>query len=284
MHFLPFVGLLGALTLFKNLGESTAKPIKPVVIELRIAKNMGANISTATDFPLLIVRDVVLSDRDVPSFTEYRPNSTTVTILEHFIAMHRQKRKASIFKKRQDLEKRKNKECKKKKKKNYKLCEGVYKMFWNAATRQCEFCDKGKVPNPKGEKCIDPETPEHEKERGRCPEGKILDPSVSGQDHTTLYPKCIDKDQQNRCPEGQSESTPTKSQTSKCAPDDDPNKKCEDDGTYVHKSIGLDGKLKKSCRLTREKEQEKAKKTDDKTGKTGNKGRQDEARKKRQGE
>jgi hypothetical protein len=79
-----------------------------------------------------------------------------------------------------------------------------------------------------------------------------------------MNPKCIDKDQKDRCPVGQADSTPTKSKPGKCAPDPEPDKKCDNQDTYLHKAVGPGGKLKKSCRLSREKEQKKLTKTNEK--------------------
>lgn len=72
-----------------------------------------------------------------------------------------------------------------------------------------------------------------------------------------MNPKCVDKNQQNRCPEGQSISTASKDKPGKCAPDPEPDKRCQNNDDYVHKDIGPDGKIKNSCRLNREKEEKK---------------------------
>lgn len=77
------------------------------------------------------------------------------------------------------------------------------------------------------------------------------------QDENTENPKCIGEDEKDKCGEGESESTPTRNKPPKCAPDDEPDKKCEDEGTYDHKEIGKNGKMKHSCRTTREREKEK---------------------------
>lgn len=174
--------LLGTLSLNLLLGELNAKPLSSALIELRIRKDVDLHVNASNDRPLLTVRDVILIDRNISHLPDYPPNSTTVAIMEHFFAMYRQKREASNFKEQEDLELRqphkKRKACKKKK---YKKCDGVYKMFWNTATKQCDLCPVGKEPDAKTDKCVDPETPEQEKERGKCPPGKKLDPNVPGQ-------------------------------------------------------------------------------------------------------
>lgn len=75
-----------------------------------------------------------------------------------------------------------------------------------------------------------------------------------------MNPKCIDKDQKDRCPKGQADSTPTKSKPGQCAQDPEPDEKCDNKDTYLHKAVGKDGKLKKSCRLSKENEQKKSQK------------------------
>jgi hypothetical protein len=99
--------------------------------------------------------------------------------------MHRQKREASDFlraealEKTQDLGKRRTKKCDKKHK--YKLCDGPIGMFMNAVTKACEPCPKGQEPSAKGDKCETPENQEERNNRGNCPPGKIMDPTVPNQ-------------------------------------------------------------------------------------------------------
>lgn len=183
MRLLFPAGLLCTLQVCSHLGETSAKPLTSLV-ELSIRREFSAD-----GLPFMSVRDVVLTDRESFPLTDYQPNSTTVTVLDHLLAMHRQKRETSIYMKRKELSKRqtfggRTKQCEKKKK--YKLCDGIYKMFWNALTKTCETCEAGKEPTSKGDKCVEPETPEQEKERGKCPLGKKLDPNVPGQVSATL--------------------------------------------------------------------------------------------------
>lgn len=276
--------LLGAIQVCSLLGESVATPVNSGVVELRIRKNLDVDSIVSGGASFITARDLLFVERDITTLPKYQPNSTTVTILEHLALMHRQKRDGAILNKREEAEKSQNLDKRKKKcgkKRKYKKCDnGPYDYFWNAQTKKCEMCPAQQKPTPKGDKCEKPETPEEQKARGKCPPGKILDPAVPGQvsclwklfsvssttvasllnimqNENTLNPKCVNKDQQNRCPGGQSESTPTKNKPGKCAPDPEPNKKCQNKDTYVHKGIGPDGKIKKSCRLSREKETQK---------------------------
>jgi hypothetical protein len=57
----------------------------------------------------------------------------------------------------------------------------------NAVTKACEPCPKGQEPSAKGDKCETPETEEEKANRGRCPLGKILDPSIPGQVSQSQY-------------------------------------------------------------------------------------------------
>jgi hypothetical protein len=77
----------------------------------------------------------------------------------------------------------------------------------------------------------------------------------------------------------------------KCAPDSESDKKCDNKDTYLHKAVGKYGKLKKSCRLSKEKEMKKNPKTnenlakskanmeDEKKGKTDEKNKNTQDRK-----
>lgn len=184
MNFVSLSGLLGALQVCSYVAIVVGKPVHPMGIELRIRKNLSTQSIGGNNAPVMSVREVPLAGQNTFDFPEYQPNTTTVTILEYLLDMHRQKRRAITIYKREELQKRGvvkagSNECKKKKKD--KLCEGRSKMFWNAVTKQCEACDAGKDPSPKGDKCVTPETPEEELKRGKCPPGKRLDPAVSDQ-------------------------------------------------------------------------------------------------------
>jgi len=312
-------GLVGALQVCSYIGKLTAKPVQPVVIELRVRKDLDYyNPDAINGIPYMSVNNVVLSSgfNDTAEFSDYQPISTTVTILKYLLAMRDQQRQASSFIKREELEKRQTfaghtRKCDKKKKK-YKLCDGIYDMVWNSVTKKCEICGKGMEPNGKTDKCVKKETPEDEKERGKCPLGMKLDPKVKGQvsyhhfflletsstglvgslclhymylnfellnlmqDDKTPNPKCVDKDgkdgkDQNRCPKGQSQSSSTVSKPGKCAPDDEPDKKCTAKDTVVFKGIGPNGKIKNSCRTTRDQEWKKTQKFRDNLDKAKNK-------------
>jgi hypothetical protein len=183
MRFFSSVGLLGTLQVCL-IGESIATPAQPPLVELRIKRDVDVSAVKSGSIPFLAVRDVFQRDLTF-SPSDYEPNSTTVTVLEHLLAMQRQKREGAEFMRRSELEKRQTfggrtpgKECKKKK---YKKCDGIYKMFWNLTTQKCDLCPAGKKPTETSDKCVDEETPEQEKERGRCPPGMKLDPSVPGQ-------------------------------------------------------------------------------------------------------
>lgn len=173
-------------------GESNANPLNPTVVEVRIPKNSFLGGSGYAGGPSIAVNNIALNARDVRAISDYTPHSTTIATIEHLLRMQRQKREAVVFMKREAellepynvLSMRKRQEgpkCDKKKKKKYKLCDGIYKMFWNAATKSCEACKAGQEPTPKADQCVDPETPEDEKKRGKCPVEKIFDPAVPGQ-------------------------------------------------------------------------------------------------------
>lgn len=92
------------------------------------------------------------------------------------------------------------------------------------------------------------------------------------QDENTLNPKCVDKDgNNNNCPEGQSQSSATKSKPGKCAPDPEPNKKCDNPDLEPFKEVGPDGNMKTTCRTTRQKEEKKQLTASDKVRQAGNK-------------
>lgn len=60
-------------------------------------------------------------------------------------------------------------------------------------------------------------------------------------------------------------STKQKDKPAECAPDDDPDKKCDGEAdTELFKEVGPDGKMKSSCRSTKEKEDKKNKQIKDK--------------------
>lgn len=177
--------ILGVLQLGSSyIAGAVAKPLS-TGLELRIPKNLGLDPYPLNAHLNITVHEVVLPDHDILPYPEYNPNSATTAILNGLVVMQRQKREASIINKNDDSKNRRailsdnNRKCKKKKKN--KLCDGIYKMVWNAITRQCEACPEGQKPSEKGDKCIVPETPEEEKERGKCPQGQKLDPSIPGQ-------------------------------------------------------------------------------------------------------
>lgn len=183
MRFLFTAGLLSALQVSSYIGEATAKPLNSVLVELRIRKYFDAYALSPDSLPLITVNEVSAVDSSISAAPDFQPNSTTMSILEGLFLMQRQQREAKRFMKR-EIAKRQipsghgRPECKKK---LYKLCDGIYKMFWNNATNKCESCEVGEIPNPLADRCEKPESEEEEKERGKCPPGKKLDPSVPNQ-------------------------------------------------------------------------------------------------------
>jgi hypothetical protein len=73
----------------------------------------------------------------------------------------------------------------------------------------------------------------------------------------------VDKDNKN-CPSGQTMSTARKDKPSACAPDAEPDKKCDKKDTEMFKEVGPDGKMKSTCRSTKAKEDNKKKELKDK--------------------
>jgi len=128
----------------------------------------------------------------------------------------------------------------------------------------CKACPKGQKPDKDQTKCVS----NGGKEQGKCEDGKVLDPAAGGQDANTDNPKCI-SDDDNKCPEGQRAESRRKGRNvddstyePNCAPDDDPDFKCDDTNTYDHKTIE-DGKIKHSCRPTKKHEEDKKNKYDE---------------------
>jgi hypothetical protein len=90
-------------------------------------------------------------------------------------------------------------------------------------------------------------------------------------DANTLNPKCVDRDSKNNCPEGQSQSSPTKNKPGTCAPDLEPDKKCDNPDLEPFKEVGPDGNMKTTCRTTRQKEEKKQLTASDKVREAGKK-------------
>ncbi|KAH8730567.1 hypothetical protein GQ44DRAFT_768328 [Phaeosphaeriaceae sp. PMI808] len=261
MRVFTSMGMLGMLQVCLIIGETFASPTQKTLVELRIKRDVDETSMELGSIPFLAVRDVFLRDMDF-SHSDHEPNSTTIVVLEHLLAIQRQKREGAEFMRRSELEKRQTfggrkqpgDDCKKKK---YKKCSGIYEMYWDEKAKKCDLCPAGKKPTETSDKCIDQDTPEQEKERGKCPPGMKLDPSVPGQNENTLNPKCVNKDDKNSCPEGHTQSSATKKNPGKCAPDPEPNKKCDNKDLEPFKEIGADGKMKTTCRTTRERETKK---------------------------
>ncbi|KAF7541548.1 hypothetical protein G7Z17_g11937 [Cylindrodendrum hubeiense] len=153
-----------------------------------------------------------------------------------------------------------------------------------AEDKTCQSCSGNEEPNSTGIKCVDPtaedddggeleiEPPENEEEKderqGNCPDGKILDPSIGGQDSSTEDPKCI-ADDDEKCPSGQIAASRKKGSTfdddtyePECGKDSDPDFECSDLKTFDYKYISPGGGLsvQHSCRDTQETEEKKKEK------------------------
>ncbi|PGH20075.1 hypothetical protein AJ80_03725 [Polytolypa hystricis UAMH7299] len=130
--------------------------------------------------------------------------------------------------------------------------------------KQCQKCDANKVADDTGKACKDKDA--NSDKKGKCPDGQILDPAQGGQDANTEKPKCIGDDDK-KCPEGETAETRRANRKvdneadyePSCAPDDDPNHKCDDKNTYDHRHA-VDGKIKHTCRSTRKTQEDKQKK------------------------
>ncbi|KAF2261260.1 hypothetical protein CC78DRAFT_583904 [Lojkania enalia] len=230
-----FVGALSLSTLVSQIDANNG-----IMVELRIRMSDVVKPSL-NERSLFEVRDAsIIADGGFSSFLAERADNSTLSQIEEIV----QKRQASNNNNNAGT-------CKKTQRCYYKT------MVYNEKTQQCENCPSGQQANAAGDKCEKPKTDQERKEQGKCPDGQKLDPAVPGQDELTENPKCVDKDSKD-CPEGQTMSTPKKDQPSKCAPDDEPDKKCDNEpDTELYKEIGPDGKMKSSCRSTKEKEEKK---------------------------
>ncbi|KAH6987473.1 hypothetical protein BKA56DRAFT_669124 [Ilyonectria sp. MPI-CAGE-AT-0026] len=131
--------------------------------------------------------------------------------------------------------------------------------------KMCRSCSGKQKPNSTGKKCVDPTSDKDKnKNRGRCPKGKIIDLSIGGQDSSTKNPKCI-ADDDRKCPSGQIAASRRKGSIfddtykPECGKDSNPNFKCKDSNTFDYKYFGKGGNrlVQHSCRATQEYERRK---------------------------
>ncbi|RDL40703.1 uncharacterized protein BP5553_00682 [Venustampulla echinocandica] len=125
--------------------------------------------------------------------------------------------------------------------------------------KKCKKCPAGQKADTAGKTCV---ATRPEKEKGKCPDGLVLDPAEGGQDAKTEKPQCI-ADDDKRCPAGQSAATrrgkaPNEADyTPDCGIDDDPNHMCPDPKTFDHREIPINSdRIKHSCRSTRKTQNE----------------------------
>jgi hypothetical protein len=132
---------------------------------------------------------------------------------------------------------------------------------------KCKKCAAGQRPNPLKTGCIpDSKKPDNTPDdKGKCPNGKVLDPAEGGQDKNTNNPKCLPDD---KCAQG---SVPTSRQKddadgkgkATCVTDskeaDKP--KCASNEYRFVTDAG--GKAKYECRKTRKFDKEKESKFED---------------------
>ncbi|CAI6338037.1 unnamed protein product [Periconia digitata] len=245
--------ILGAVSLCSLLPQSFATPNNDgVLAELRIEKS-------TTDATTSVLGAAVHRDGDISPSPLKRAEETIIAKIEDLV------RGDDLIEKRQTNKKNKTKKTnKKKKKKDCAAKKGKCKKDNYARdpeTGKCKKCPEGQKVNPDGDGCEeDTQSEDEKKKQGKCPDGKELDPEAPDQDELTENPKCVDKEKNDECPEGQSKSTKTASQPSKCAPDDERNKKCKGKDTFPFKKIGDDGKMSTTCRSTPEKEKSKSEK------------------------
>lgn len=238
--------LVGALSLSTLVSQAIAD--EPIMVELRLRKSNNVMKRGVNGGPALEVRDAsIIADGGFSSFLAERANNSTLSQIEEI-----------LHKRQTNKDKDDKGKCKKAPKCYYDS------MVYSEKTQKCEDCPRGEKASKDGTKCEKPKTEKEQKEQGKCPDGKKLDPSVKGQDELTENPKCVDKDSKD-CPEGQSMSTPRKDKKAECAPDDEPDKKCDKEkDTELFKEVGPDGKMKSTCRSTKEKEDKKNKMIKDK--------------------
>lgn len=131
--------------------------------------------------------------------------------------------------------------------------------------KMCQSCSGKQKPNSTGKKCVDPKSDKDKNNnQGRCPNGKIIDHSVGGQDSSTKNPKCI-ADDDEKCPSGQIAASRRKGSTfddtyePECGKDSNPKFECKDPNTFDYKYFGKGGDrlVQHSCRATQEYEKRK---------------------------
>lgn len=123
-------------------------------------------------------------------------------------------------------------------------------------------CPEGKKPSKDGEDCI---TKPDADTKGKCAEGKILDPAEGGQTKDNEKPVCIDEP---GCKDGEVPSQPLfkplfGAGSANCVKKPDDDKSCEK-GQYKLYKAGGDGKATGECVDTRKTAAEKKKAEEDK--------------------
>lgn len=123
------------------------------------------------DGPLLELRDAsIIADGGFSSFLAERAGNSTLSQIEEIV----QKRQASN-------DKNNDGKCKKTVKCHYSS------MVYSEKSQKCEDCPAGQKASKDGSKCEKPKSPAEQKEQGKCPDGKKLDPSVKGQVNSAIY-------------------------------------------------------------------------------------------------
>jgi hypothetical protein len=164
--------LLGALQIYTFLGQTLgdASPDnKGMVVEFRVKK--PAAVKRASDLSLGVVRDAaILVDGGVSDMLNIRSSGdSTLGRMEKAINNYHQKRQTTG-----DSTNKNGDSCKKK-----VTC--TYGRVWNEEKQNCEDCPSGQEANKDGDKCVPKQTDEEKKKQGKCADGQVLDPSVSGQ-------------------------------------------------------------------------------------------------------
>ena len=132
---------------------------------------------------------------------------------------------------------------------------------------RCRKCAAGQRPNPLKTGCIpDSKKPDsNSNEKGKCPDGKVLDPAEGGQDKNTNNPKCLPDD---KCAAGSIPTTRQKEDTdgkgkATCVTDSNEADKPKCASNEYRFVTDAGGKAKYECRKTRKFDKEKESKFED---------------------
>ncbi|KAF2824662.1 hypothetical protein CC86DRAFT_395146 [Ophiobolus disseminans] len=121
-------------------------------------------------------------------------------------------------------------------------------------------CPTGQKPKAKGDGCEpkQPNNDDKDKDKGKCPDGKMLDPK-EGWDPKTTQPKCQIDDEKTCAkpkvpgtrPDGKENDASYKVECGEPEKDENKRPKCDPKTQYVHTNVQSTGQAVQSCKQTR---------------------------------